>query len=369
MAPRETPPRRPVDTLAGVGQTVALHVLHIQHAKQRIGQVTDCENGRLHTVKDLRKTWLVRLMTRRYQCAARVRLAQAIWRLVGSLRPKINEQPGQMHALPRCRRRATYGRRNATAGATGWMDFPGICPEPSPPAHSTSSTPPGPQRNASTGGWGTAGAAVWPRFDAVRRGGLLLTPVAPILRRPPKPPSAAEGYAEPPFVTRRSFGAGGRTKPGSEQRWHPTCTMSRIGDKESPAPPLAIARWHFWACSVLLLLGMAVLARYLYLSQAGRFVRGVSTVAVANESGIPLHAVRWELTDSSGTILAGEVAALGNGEVHAIPVHTSDLIVRSVRFTLGQDTHEYLNVGLAWRGTVFIIAIAPDGAIRTRFGQ
>lgn len=39
--------------------------------------------------------------------------------------------------------------------------------------------PPGPQRNANTGGLGTAVAALRPRLEAPRRGGLLSTPVAP----------------------------------------------------------------------------------------------------------------------------------------------------------------------------------------------
>jgi len=50
--------------------------------------------------------------------------------------------------------------------------------------HVASSMPSDPQRNANTGGLGTAAARFRPRLDAPGRGGLLSTPVAPIAAQP-----------------------------------------------------------------------------------------------------------------------------------------------------------------------------------------
>jgi hypothetical protein len=97
----------------------------------------------------------------------------------------------------------------------------------------------------------------------------------------------------------------------------------------------------------------------------GRFIRGISTVAVENRSGKRLHDVRLTVRWGDGnerTIVFNEMQP---GEMRKLPVRTSDLYLRSLSFVLNGTAHAPQDAGgIACTGETAVFAIGPEGNVK-----
>ena len=106
---------------------------------------------------------------------------------------------------------------------------------------------------------------------------------------------------------------------------------------------------------------------YMYFSRIGRFVRGVSTIAVANESTVTIHNASISLlTDKPGPINL-EFDAILPGEYQAIPVNTPDLILEYLNYTINGEEYSYTGGGIACPGERFILSIEGPDQVTTRY--
>ncbi len=117
------------------------------------------------------------------------------------------------------------------------------------------------------------------------------------------------------------------------------------------------------ALALLLAAGMGILTY----SRWGRFARGISTLVVANQSGVPLEDVRISFVPAGSVPTSQAFETIAAGESRTIAVRTSDLVVDRLHYTLKGQAFTYDKGGIACPGERFVLSITGPGSVTTNY--
>ena len=101
----------------------------------------------------------------------------------------------------------------------------------------------------------------------------------------------------------------------------------------------------------------------------GRFVRGISSVALVNRTDRQLEYVRFYLVDASGQEISRHFEHLQPQRSVVVRVRTSDLIVRRIVCGQGQDNFTYEEGANVTPGEVFLVALDSQGKMSHEYGD
>jgi hypothetical protein len=120
-----------------------------------------------------------------------------------------------------------------------------------------------------------------------------------------------------------------------------------------------------FVASVALLLALGTGA--LWCSRWGRFILGISTFVVSNESATPLREVRVSFVAAGCGPASRTFDAIAPGKSRVIRVHTSDLILDRLEYNMGGEGHSYSEGGIACPGEEFVLSIKGPGQVTTSY--
>ena len=95
----------------------------------------------------------------------------------------------------------------------------------------------------------------------------------------------------------------------------------------------------------------------------GRAVRGISTVAIRNDSDTPLRSVQLYLTDSRQATITRRFDVIQPHQRVRVPIHTSDLYLRRVVCEQGQRTISYDDADIATTGEILELVVDSSGTV------
>jgi hypothetical protein len=101
----------------------------------------------------------------------------------------------------------------------------------------------------------------------------------------------------------------------------------------------------------------------------GRFVRGISSVALVNRTDRQLEYVRFYLVDASGQETSRYFEHLQPQRSVVVRVRTSDLIVRRIVCEQGQKTFTYEEGANVTPGEVLLVALDSQGKMSSEYGR
>jgi hypothetical protein len=121
--------------------------------------------------------------------------------------------------------------------------------------------------------------------------------------------------------------------------------------------------------TVVLLCILVVGSIYLSHTRWGRFVRGISTIVVENNSSTALRHIRVSLLNSDLVRINKTCDKIAPGGCWAIPVHTSDLVLDRLDYNIGDTGCSYEKGGIACPGERFVISIKSTEDVTTRYDR
>lgn len=112
-----------------------------------------------------------------------------------------------------------------------------------------------------------------------------------------------------------------------------------------------------WVTTLLVMIALLGCAYLFFISTAGRFVFGIATVVITNESANSLCDVRLVITDGKGNTTH---AALGSVNLHksvTLRLHANEVYVNHVEYWVDGNRYSHAIPGIVCRGETLVIRI------------